>query len=140
MLNLLNSLCLHSFADLFFAVGQLAYLSMRIVCTTTMLAQICLGLCKHHFSSATWLVSAMASSWCLELLVFEQLCFLFATYIGPSSASSTGYSSVHHSILRRRVMFLLTFHIRRFLCRKVTCSSLFCSFWWYVLKREQQFL
>ena len=53
--------------DLFYVVDQLASLSMPIACTTTMHAQICLGLCKPHFSLVTWLASAMVSSSCLEL-------------------------------------------------------------------------
>jgi hypothetical protein len=41
---------------------QLDFLSMGIVCTTIMHDQICLDLCRHHSSSATWLASAMLSS------------------------------------------------------------------------------
>ena len=50
-----------------FAVDQLVYSSMPTVCTTTMLDQICLVLCKPRSSSGTWLVYAMVSSSCSEL-------------------------------------------------------------------------
>ncbi|KAJ0049437.1 hypothetical protein Pint_16844 [Pistacia integerrima] len=51
----------------FLCGGSTASLSTPIACITTLLAQICLASCKHYFSSATWLVSAMVSSPCLEL-------------------------------------------------------------------------
>lgn len=53
--------------DLFYAVDQLAFLSIPIASITTMHAQICPGLCKPHFSLGTWLASAMVSSSCLEV-------------------------------------------------------------------------
>lgn len=62
------------------------YLYMAIAYTTTMRALICQASCKHHFSLATWLAFAMASS-CLELLASELHSFLCAIYIGQSNVS-----------------------------------------------------
>lgn len=69
-------------------VDQLAYLSMDTACITTMPDPICQVSCKPHFSSGTWLVFAMVSFLCSELLVFVRPCSLYAISIGLSSASS----------------------------------------------------
>lgn len=70
-----------------YAVVPRGYLSMGIAYTITMHALICPASCKHHFSSATWLVFAMASSSCLELLASVLHSFLFVIYIDQLNVS-----------------------------------------------------
>jgi hypothetical protein len=60
-------LFIHFVADLLYAVGRLAYLSMPIAYITTTHARICRDLCRPHFSLVTCLASAMVSSSCSEL-------------------------------------------------------------------------
>ena len=65
-----------------------AFLSMATACIITMHDQICPVLCRPHFSSVTWLASAMASFSCLGLWVFVLLCSLSVTFTGQSSVNS----------------------------------------------------
>lgn len=67
---------------------QLGCLFMLTACITTMHDQICLVLCKPHFSLDTWLVYAMASFSCLGQWVSVPHCSLFDTYTGQLSVSS----------------------------------------------------
>ncbi|KAK9272546.1 hypothetical protein L1049_002919 [Liquidambar formosana] len=73
---------------LFFVVDQLAYSSMATAYITIMHGQICQVSCKPHSSLGTWLAFAMVSFSCSELSVSVRPCFLSATFIGLSSASS----------------------------------------------------
>ncbi len=81
--------CPFSYTGHSYVEDQLDFLSMGTVCTTIMHDQICLDLCRHHSSSATWLASAMLSSWCWAWSVSVPHCSLSVTYTNPSSVSNT---------------------------------------------------
>lgn len=76
-----------NYAGLWFVEVPLVFSSLGTASTIIMLVQIWVASCRHRFSLATWLASAMVFSSCLELLGSEPLFCLFDTFIGLSNAN-----------------------------------------------------